>query len=163
MFGESITTVLFRLLNFAALMGLFAFLFKKYMQKGIEQSIEQERLDEINMNNHIIEVDHCSSDLSIKISNQEKLCRHLIKQADQWKVVFDKELREKKHQQHTMQLQLVDRAKRQAQAIAHERMIQAILPQALAQAQEQLEASFAHESKSKAFVTDIIRHIKKSE
>lgn len=162
MFGESIITILFRLLNFAALMGLFAFIFKKYMQEGIEKSIEQERLDEIHVNNHIIEVDHRSSQLSQELVDQEKLCRQLLERTNQWRSAFNEDMHKKQREQQVLQLQVLDRAKRQAKTITHERMAQAVLPKAIEEARMHLIETFAHAEKNKAFVLDIVHHIKKS-
>jgi GMP synthase PP-ATPase subunit len=162
MFGESIVTILFRLLNFVALMALFTFIFKKYMKKDIEESIEHDKQDEINMNNHIIEASHRSQELSEEIINQEKLCKYLLDRTDQWHATFDESMQEKKHEKYALQLKEIERTKRQTQAIADEHLRQVVLPKAIAESRAQLTASFAHESKNKAFVHDIISHIKKS-
>lgn len=132
------------------------------MQKDIEESIENDRQDEITMNNHIIEVNHRSLKLSEEIINQDKLCKHLLERADQWKTSFDKSIQEKKREQQILQIKEIDRAQRQAQAIAHEQAMQLVLPKAIEESRAQLTASFAHESKNKAFVHDIISHLKKS-
>lgn len=132
------------------------------MKKDIEESIEHDRLNEVSMNNHIIEVGHHSEALSEEILNQEKLCERLLERTDQWKTAFDEDMKEKKREQQALQLKEVDRTQRQTQAIARERTMQLVLPKAIAESRAQLTASFAHESKNKAFVHDIISHIKKS-
>jgi hypothetical protein len=161
MFAESLTTIFFRLLNFAALMWLFVYIFKKYMQKDIEESIEHDRLEEINVNAQISEGGQRSSELSDKIINQEKLCIYLVTRADQWKIAFEKEVQEKHCAQQVLQQQVIERAKLQAQAITQQRVIQTVLPHAVKQAREQLAYSFADDAKSKEFVQAIITHMEK--
>jgi hypothetical protein len=162
MFGESITSIVFRLINFAALAGFFVYIFKKYMQHGIEESIEQDKQHEIDVNNRIIEINHRSSELSEEIINQEKLCQYLLERADQWKVAFDRDMQEKQHEQQVQHLKAVERAERQADTLAYEHMIQGILPHAIEEAQAQLIASFAEEGKNKVFVHDIIHYLTSS-
>lgn len=162
MFAESFTNILFRLLNFAALMGLFAFIFKKYMYHDIEESIKHDQLEEININTRISEIDHRGSELSEEIIKQEKLCKHLVTRADQWNSAFEKEVKEKQNEQQALHKKIVVRAELQAQTIANERMIHAVLPKAIETARNKLTQSFASETKSNEFVQGIIAHMKKS-
>ena len=162
MFAESIITIIFRILNFAALIGLFAFMFKKYFRKEIETSIENDRLAEINLHTRIIEIEHRGSELSEEIIKQEKLCQHLVARTDQWKVAFEKDIKLRQLEQQALRKLMAERAERQAKSIAYERVIQAVLPTALERARTRLAKSFANPADGKEFVQTILNHMKKS-
>lgn len=161
MFGESFITILFRLLNFAALIALFAYIFKKYMRHDIEQAIEHHRLEETNITNQIEENTLHGSKLSEEIRQQENLCQHLIARANQWKLAFGQEQQKKQLEIHAIQQKCLERIQRQARAIERERIIQAVLPKAVEKAQAQLMQSFTQENKNRQFIDDIIAHMKK--
>lgn len=162
MFAESLVTIIFRILNFAALMGLFAFIFKKYFRKDIEASIENDRLTEINLNTRISEIEHRSSELSESIIKQEKLCQHLVARTSEWKLAFEKDVKLRQQEQQTLHKRSRERAERQAKTIAHERLVQAVLPKALEAARNKLKKSFETSAHSKEFVQGILAHMKKS-
>ena len=162
MFGESVVTILFRLLNFAALVGLFAFIFKKYFKKEIEESIEHDHLEEINQQTRKREIEQRGSELSEEITKQQKLCEHLAARTNQWKVAFEKEVKQKKQEQHVLRNLAKERAEQQAKTIVYERTVQSVLPKALDKARNKLKESFAASEHGREFVKGIIVHMKKS-
>ena len=162
MFAELLISIIFRLLNFAALIGLFIYIYKKYLQNDIEASIEHDRLAEINLNTRIDEMQQRSSELSEEIIKQEKLCTYLNERTAQWKVAFEKDMKERQAEQQAIHKQTVNRAHQQIKTIEYERMAQAILPKALERARNQLKKSFDQKAHGKAFVGDILSHMKKS-
>ena len=97
-----------------------------------------------------------------EIINQQKLCEHLAARTSQWKVAFEKEVKQKKQEQHALHTLAKERAAQQAQTIAYERTIQSVLPKALDKARNQLRESFQSSEHGKEFVKGIIAHMKKS-
>lgn len=162
MFDESLVAIIFRILNFVALIGLFTFVFKKYFRNDIEQTIENDRLEKINLNTRISELEHRGSDLSEEIIKQEKLCAHLISRTDQWKAAFEKDIEQRRQEQQVLHIKATERAERQAATIVRERLIKAVLPKALDSAHNQLEESFEKSEHGKDFVRSILAHMKKS-
>ena len=124
MFVELLVTIIFRLLNFAALIGLFIYIYKKYFQNEIEASIEHDRLAEINLNTRIDEMQQRNAELSEEIITQEKLCEYLNERTSQWKVAFKKILNKDKLNNKQVTKKAAERAKQQAKTIAYERMVQ---------------------------------------
>ena len=159
---ELLFVVIFKFLNFAALMGLFVFIFKKYFRSDIEAAIEHEHLVEVNLNTRISEMEHRSSELSEDIIKQKKLCEYLIARTAEWKVAFEKDVEQRRHEQKELQKQAAKRAEQQVQTIAHERMIKSVLPKALEYAHNQLTESFKSPAQGKGFVQDILNHMEKS-
>lgn len=162
MFVELLVTIIFRLLNFAALIGLFIYIYKKYFQNEIEASIEHDRLAEINLNTRIDEMQQRNAELSKEIITQEKLCEYLNERTSQWKVAFQKNTKQRQTEQQARTKKAVERAKQQVKTIEYERMVQSVLPKALERAHNQLKKSFDQKAHGKAFVQDILSYMKKS-
>ena len=162
MFAELLITIIFRLLNFVALMALFAYIFKKYLRKDIEESIEHDRLAEVNLNIRIGEMKHRSSEISEEIIKQQKLCEYLNARTNQWKTAFEKDVKRRRDQQKALDMQMTEHARQQVQAIAQERMVQAVLPKALAAAHDRLKKSFEAPDHGSVFVHNILAQMKKS-
>ena len=162
MFAELLVTIIFKILNFVALIGLFIFIFKKYFRNEIEAAIEHDHLEEVNLNTRIKEIEQRGSELSEEIFKQEKLCEYLNARTSQWQIAFEKNTEQKQREQQELHRRATDRAKLQAQTIAYERTIQAVLPKALATACNKLKGSFEGSAGGKDLVKDILNHMKKS-
>ncbi len=162
MFDESLVTIIFKLLNFAALLGLGFFIFKRYFQNDIIETIENTQLEEINLNTRISELGMRGSELSREIIDQEKLCDYLKDRTDQWNEAFKKDVEYRRQCQKVLDEHMAERTDKQINSILQERMRRAILPEALKQVHSQLVESFESKSQGKEFVQNILDYMKKS-
>lgn len=162
MLNETFVSVFFRLLNFIVLIGLAAFIFKRYFRKSIEESIEQKRLEEINVGNQIRDLEHRSKNLSEEIVRQEQLCEYLIEKTAQWKQAFEHQTQDLLKEQKKLAVQAQLKTDKQAEIITRERLTKAVIPIALEQTTQKLKDLYADPKNNKDFIDPIIGYMEKS-
>lgn len=162
MFDESIITIVFRLLNFAALIGLFVFLYRRYFKHEIEQDIERERLDQINIHETIKQLDIRSQELTGTIIDQENLCKQLIVRTTEWKQAWDKDAIKQYDDKQLLERKTLERAQKQQAMIKERKIAQDVLSQAIEHARQELIAHFAQPKNGQLFIVDILAMMEKS-
>lgn len=159
MFNDSYITILFKLLNFAALIALFVYIFKKYFLKEIESGISQECKHKSDLEQTIVTLQETSLKLSDNLDNQEKLCHYLNQQLEKWKSAFEKDFKAQQEQKNRVYQEIFKKTEKQARYIAQEHIIHTVVPEALEKARAYLNSSFSSPQQSAAYVGDIIKQL----
>jgi hypothetical protein len=162
MLNETFITVFFRLVNFVALIGLVIFAFKKYFRASVQEAIENKKLKEINIGNHIRELEHRSKNLSDDIVHQEQLCEYLIDRTTRWQQVFEEHAKQRLQEQKNLALQVRIKAEQQVENLAKERALRAVLPMAIEQTTARLKELYANPAHNERFVNGIVEFMQKS-
>lgn len=162
MFDLPWTTIIFKFLNFAALIALALYIFKKYFLHDIKEKISDKDKYEADLTHEIITLESSGSNLSDQIIKQEKLCQYLIDKTNQWNAVFQQDLKTQLEHKNKISQQMCDRTERQSQALSQERVMTHVLPQAVNKALENLKQIYRQSEQNTIFVHAIIEHIKKS-
>lgn len=161
MFDDSIVTILFRLINFVALIALAIVLFKRYFLSDITEKIDQEEVEKDTLRHNIIILEQQGNALSDNMIEQEQLCLKLSDRVEQWHHVFNQEIEKKRKDNLDLRIKTAERNEMQKKMITQDRLMAAIIPQAIEQVQTTLIKKFSAPDKNKNFVFDIIDHIKK--
>lgn len=162
MFDESIITIIFRLINFAALAGLFYYIFIKYLLPDINSDIKNhEQKIEIQQES-INQLENRSNQLSQQILDQEVLCSQLMQRVEQWRLAFERESEHKKHDLGELQMKTTMRFKKQQSMMAHKKIMSIVVPKALEKAEQEEISHFSHDTAHASYIREIIAHVKKS-
>lgn len=162
MFDESPVSIIFRLINFAALIGLAVFIFKRYFLADITEKIHLEEVEKDTLRHQIGQLDQQGNILCHEIVEQEELCKKLAQKVSQWHQIFNHELEQARKENMVLRVKSAERAERQKKFIEHEQLMNAVFPQAIEQIQSQLIKEFSAADRNKTFVIDVIDHMKKS-
>lgn len=161
MFDESLVSIIFRLINFGALIGLGVYVFKRYFLHDIIEKINQEGLEKESLRHQVQELDDKSNVLSGEIVEQEQLCHKLSERVEQWHHFFNEDIERKRKENQEFHAKAVERLEKQKKFLEQELMMNEVFPQAMDQIKLQLMKDFSDPAKNKNFLADIIGHIEK--
>lgn len=161
MFDESIVNIVFRLINFVALLGFAAYIYKRYFFSDITEKINQEETEKETLCHQIGELDQQSNTLSHEIIAQEEHCKELQTRVTQWQHVFNQEMETRRKDSLNLRIKSAERADRQKKFVEQEDLINAVFPQAIEQINSSLINTFSDSDRNEKFIADIIGIMKK--
>ena len=160
---ESITfiSVIFRLINFAILIALFTYLFKRYALETLKESMagEQEALSALQQNKEQLTL---SSRLATQsLADQEQLCIVLARKVDAWQAVCNHELAQRQQEKERLLQQLIAKNQEQSDNVAFDSVQRHVLPIVLVKAKAQLQTMFESEEKGRVYIEQLVEQLKK--
>lgn len=162
MFDESIITIIFRLINFAALVGLFYYMFVKYLLPDIKSDIQLHEQEAEAQKTSIEQLENRNNQLSQKIIDQEILCSKLMQRVEQWRTAFERESEHNNRDLEEIRIKTTHRLKRQQDMMAHKKIMSIVVPKALEKAEQDEIQYFSQDSAQKDYIREIIAHVTKS-
>ena len=156
------SNVIFRIINFAAFMGLFAFLFKRKLLPSIKKQIQEKKLLLQNLEQQKQGVKYQHSNLDNAIEQQEHLAIELQKKIMLWQMQLKQEQEQLNKQKTIMQEAIKIKAQKQKQERALKQLNKIIAPRALEQVEHTMKQEFADNARNEAFIRDIIIFIQES-
>lgn len=159
MFDSSPITILFRFINFAALLGLFFYLFKRYVKNQAEEKINQKEalLKGLEERGYVLEGKE--QQLAERLRIQELQSRTLTERIEEWRAALAIE-NKKKEQELLHAAGLIEKRIICKDAyLARESLNQMVTEQAVRQAGSQLKQYFSQEDKGRAYVHDIVQRL----
>jgi hypothetical protein len=159
--GE-IIAIIFRLINFSALIALCVYFFKKYGLEVIraDMSAEQERLDGLRA--RAAELQQEKRNLEKGIKEDARACSLLKEKITTWHIVAESES-DAHRADRDKRIEIVKkRAEQQAQAIEFYRAQRIMVPAALEKARTLLESKFAAKNRVHDYVQQVIATMEES-
>lgn len=159
--SEEVISIIFRIINFVVLFGLFRYLFKKYLpiikrsfldKLAFFDTLEKQRMDLIEQNKMLVKEMSDQNDLFKLLKEKIKIwdiaCKQK-KEVEEKEIVKAKDLAKKRN-------------KKQTEQIHQQKLLQAVFPRVIAGTYKQLEEKFEKKEESQKFLKDIIGYMKKS-
>lgn len=154
--GETVTSLIFRLLNFGVLIAFFVYIFKRSVLADIIKNITstQERLHTLkthrdNLKNQLKALEHTAQE-------QEKLSKELALKVARWQDVFSTKVRHHSEQNEHIRRFLITKTELQSKTIALHKVQKVVFPKVIMQSQEQLEQKFASEQAGEEFINSLL-------
>jgi hypothetical protein len=159
---ESWMNIFFKLLNFVALFGLLAFIFRRYLLGGIQQEILQEKQQEEGMATRIVTLEQKGKELAQDAIRQEHDTRFLLDRAQQWQATFVLEQEKRRHEQQVMYDAARAKKQQQLRAMASDKLMETVVPQAIEKARGKLVEQFLDEERGREYLQVLLASMKKS-
>lgn len=159
MFGNSFTNLFFRFVNFATLMALSYWLFRKYVRNKIEEKINQKEalIKGLEEQGHFLEGK--VQDLKNQLLEREKKIINLKQKIDEWVFRIQAE-RYRKEEEHRRNIaDAIDRVNIKNKNIAQEKLHIQILPNITHQAEQILIKKFSNPDSAKMYLNTIIKSL----
>ncbi|MCA9770484.1 hypothetical protein KC460_03900 [Candidatus Dependentiae bacterium] len=159
---SDIVAVFFRLANFAMLIALCVYLFKKYIYQSLRDQIAQKCVFIRGLENKMTALERQKDELHVQIVQQQTKCKKLMQDIAVWQqaVIHEQEKAEKERQASAD-----EQSKRVAVQTAYleaERLRGVVLPQAIGNAQKQLHILFQESDAGRIFTKDILTQLQQS-
>lgn len=161
MSSTHIIAIIFKLLNFAVIVSLFVYLFRRYVIQWIYATIAEKKkvVDDLEHMVNVLHAEHESLDRHMQ--EQEFLQQDLNRKLEQWNSRFEHVKKQHEQQQAKRREQIA----RINEIRAHARMLQKVerivVPQALIQMTDRLQSKYKDNQVGHSFLARIINHLSK--
>jgi len=163
MLSYDITTIVFKVINFAILIAAVIYLFKRYALSVIKAQITQQYDDHKLLQQKSHHAIAKQEEVERAIVYQKELYQKLHQKIEQWNDIFAVVVKEREREKETIKIALHHKALQQQNYIASSYVTQIVLPAALDNARHQLIADFNNNSQEAiTFNETLIAYMKKS-
>lgn len=160
--NEFIVAVIFRLLNFAGLIALFVYLFKKYALEVIAICIVQQESLVRALFNRQDELEVEQRALDEQVVYEAQLCAELKEKIAQWKNLVDQDLAAREHVRADRIKLLSQHAHQHAQNYAMNKAKRQVLSQVSTHVRDTMTKQFTDAKEGQKFLEPIINFMRKS-
>lgn len=156
MLHESWMSILFRLVNFAVIAGLAYYLYKRYFKNRIDDKMTHKEVLLKGLEEQGYFLEGKAHDLDMRIKEQEMTGDLLNQKMQDWNDAVIQEQHKQLEQLRIYAAQAHERVQKKNELLVRQIMQKEVLPQALQEAQKELQQQFANPRESKQFVQDIV-------
>ena len=158
---ESIVAILFRLFNFGVLIGVFGYLFKKYVLVGIRTRMAEKKRYLQSLNERKDELAQEHQMIVQRMGQEHELGQQLKKKVDNWAQEVAKKHEVREQEKHSYAQSLQERMKVRVQHLTAEHINKRVVSTVLERTQVRLAHDFTDEHRARTFLASIITHMKK--
>ncbi len=155
--NQNIVAVIFKLINFFAIIGLVYFLFKKYVKADLLFAIEQKDADHASLLRQKITLENQLRNLDEQVQSESIQCQDLKSKIDEWKrkVNLEKEV----HEKELSTLLLIAKKRRTEVACKQEnqRVQNHVIDAVADDLKKTISHDFSHSKKGNDYLDAIIR------
>lgn len=155
-------TVLFRIINFAAFIGFFAFLFKQRLLPSIKKQIQEKNLLLQNLEHQKQGIRYQHSNLDNALEQQKHLADELIKKINLWHARVEEKQAHAYEEEKKIVAKLQEKKLIQTKEQAFVQLNKNIVPNALSYCEENLAQQFAHNDQGQSYIDDIVTFLQES-
>jgi len=163
MFASEFSVIFFKLLNFAALLALFTFVYRKYIRSTIVQGIQGEKEAESLLNERIITLSQKGHNLNDDISSQEKLCRSLLEKADRWRSVTEREYENRRLKLQEYEKNMRNLVEKRTKVLEQQRINARMVPKVVHYLDKEVDAIFSDKQRVHEYTNILIQGMRKSQ
>ncbi len=153
--NQSFVAIIFKFINFFALIALACYAYKKYLKADILSSIEKKETDYQDLLTQQITLENKQRDLDLLLRQETLQCQDFRSKIDEWKkvVILEREKQEKEHGA------LVTIIKKRNAEVFLKREQQRIQNNIIDSVTADLEKSLSHDFKNSKIGTDYLNSI----
>lgn len=162
MLMHDVVAVSFRLLNFAVIIALAIYGFKKYVVALVQAQIaaRQHYLEDLRQQAQQLQQQSYAVERATQA--QENLCKNLDVKVLLWRSAFNKNMQEREGTQELRKLALHEKSVIQGRYLVSKQMEQQVVPQAIADAKNVLLQQYHAPDQGRHYIANIINYMKKS-
>ena len=162
MHGANIVSIIFRLINCAALIGLGFYLFKQYMLQTIKLHISKknQKLADLALQNQLLKEQAKSMDFAI--AEQQALSRGLLQKIELWRTLVAHYITQRNEEKKRYELALANKAHKQKLFIELKDLEKRALLPALEKAANIVEDRYASTAAGQSFIAAIVHNLEKN-
>ncbi len=162
MSNSEIINIIFRFINFAIVIFLIIYVFKKYLLSVIKKQILEKNEKFIRLKERYFELVKKYSNLDKEIINQKESSNNLINKINVWNNFVDNQIKDKNVQQDKIKLKLNEKFKKMEQKILKDHITEKIVPEAIQEAKNKLEKEFQIDDNALKYQNNLIELLKKN-
>jgi len=155
-------TIIFRLLNFAVLIVLAVILYRRILRPQAKELMHQQEQQREALTIYYDELIYKQHLLGVKLEEQEHLCRYLLEKIDQWCTSFDDWQRQYEQEREKVHLRAQQKAQQQAEWLAHERLYDCAIVDAVVQMRSDLQERFVQTDQQQQFMNELLNFMRKN-
>lgn len=162
MHGADIVSIIFRLINFVALIGLFFYLFKQYVLQTVTLQISKknQKLADLALQNQLLKEQTKAMDFAI--AEQQALSRGLLQKIELWRTLVTHYAVARNEEKKRYELSIADRTRKQELFIELKDVEKRALVPALEKVTNILEERYASKAAGQSYITTIVHHLEKN-
>lgn len=143
-------------------MGLFVYLFKRYMLDMIREKIAAEKQTEKDRSEKVRLLKRREQELVQSSTEQECYIQYLIEKAQQWQQVFVLEQEKRKAAERVIYNAAMACKRQQTKAMEKMLIGKQVMPQAIDDAHNQLEQMFTEQERGREYIEQVLAYMEKN-
>jgi hypothetical protein len=161
MLAAHIISIVFRLINFGALVGAALYFFKKSGKAAIEHIETEKKAYLGGLHEQKRALDYQKEQITQEVAQQELLIALLKERVMHWqqRVMQEREMFE--HYKILQEQSMQERTQKRKEGIAKQQLYAQVMPQAIKQAQKKLTDQYTLSQEADQFMNRIFDHLKK--
>lgn len=162
MHGADIVSIVFKLINFGALIALGIYLFRRFALSGIKLQMakRQQKLADLALQTQLLKEQAKAMDFTL--AEQQSVSRGLLQKIDLWHSLVAHYMLERDQERIAREVALANKMKvQQAYIELHEVQKKALLP-AIKKSRDALAQQYTAMPLGQSFISEIVRHMEKS-
>ncbi|HZW61697.1 MAG TPA: hypothetical protein VFF04_05730 [Candidatus Babeliales bacterium] len=159
--GETTISIIFKLLNFAVLIGLFVYLFKNYFLDSIKEQMNAKEQFLADLKHQKEALKEQQKKLEQQIEAQDIVCADFGNKIERWQAAVHEEEIKKQKMREQLHAKLTKKIEYQAHQLSVEKIEKIIEPQALEHAKATLEKEFTAAPAGQRFIEQLINYMER--
>ncbi|HSW73981.1 MAG TPA: hypothetical protein VLG71_02375 [Candidatus Limnocylindria bacterium] len=159
--GETLSSIIFRLLNFGVLIAFFTYIFKKSLLPDIRQEVTCKEKHRHDLKQHRDDLKTKIKTLEHELEAQDLLSKELALKVARWHDTCATTLQQRKAQEEKRASLLHHKTQLQSENLHKEHLQAAVIPEVIHNLEEKLQATFASPSAGTHFMDSILMFMKK--
>lgn len=159
MLHDSFISILFRLINFAVILGLAYYLYRRYFKNRIDDKMTQKEALLKGLEEQGYFLEGKAHDFEMQLKEQEITGNLLKQKLHDWNEAVEQDNHKRDQEQRLYAAQINERVQKKNKILAQHVLQKEVLPDALSQAGNELKKQFSAPSDSKKYVHDIIQRL----
>lgn len=163
MFHNLLTAkILFRVINFAAFIGLIAFLFKRNLLPAIKKQIQEKKLLLQNLEQQKQGIKYQHNNIDNALEQQKHLADELIAKINLWRTKVEEKQIHEYEQRKALLLKIQEKTFKQSQEQALFHLNKTLVPKVLSHVEQKLTEKFESNDHGQLYIKDIIGFLQES-
>lgn len=156
------TAIFFRLLNFALLIGVLIYIYKKYIHASLQQAVRQKQIHKEGLQHKENTLQEEWHQLAVHQQAADAYIAQLKERIAVWQqyIQEQQQRREREHQQQCLKQK--ERIAVQHSYIQSEQLKRLVVPEAVEQATKELQKQFASPEAQRQFIASITQNLQRT-
>ncbi len=154
--NQNIVSVVFRLINFFALIGLFVYLFKKHAMPEVSFAINKDIADHDFLHTQQISLEKQQAALDALLKEEALLCQQFKTKIDEWNRIVTQNNEQREQERNQDLTALKKRTADRTEQIAHNRIQNQIIDAVVVDTEKSLTHHFSQDASGKEYLNGIL-------
>jgi len=161
--SASIIAVVFKILNLLVLLGVVAYIFKKYLLTSIKAAMAERIAQHTLLQEESDALKGAVRELDRVIEQEVAACEHLKKQVVAWRIRVEQELDKQQEYQQEQAARVAALWREKSENVQKEILEHKIVPHAIEAARNEFKEIFTQQTAGTQFIKDALDQLEKSE